>query len=215
VACLEASSDDARRKNLKNNREMLLKEEHVHKILLVLIAALAVLVPTAAQAAPKPQPTITYTTTASFPGEDFQTTATISNVRFELNPVLAGNVCVGYDVQVHGEFQYWTGAYFTTMRQLAPQHQQECYSLIRDTLQTALDCPAGTFELGVFVRSPRIAFTGDDGSTLFTHAQLGPYTLTATTPEQQDAICGLEGRLDRYGDKKLVAELNELLGLFA
>jgi hypothetical protein len=115
-----------------------------------------------------------------------------SNVRFELNPVLPGNVCVGYDVQVHGEFQYWTGAYFTTMRQLAPQHQQECYSLIRDTLQTALDCPAGTFEVGLFVRSPHIAFTGDDGSTLFTHAQLGSYTLIATMAEQRKAICDLE-----------------------
>ena len=186
----------------------------MRKILLVLITALAVLVPPAAQAAPKPPPTITYTTTAFFPGEDFQTTATISNVRFELNPVLPGNVCVGYDVQVHGEFQYWTGAYFTTMRQLAPQHQQECYSLIRDTLQTALDCPAGTFEVGLFVRSPRIAFTGDDGSTLFTHAQLGSYTLIATTAEQRKAICDLEARLDRYSDKKLVAGLNELLGLF-
>jgi hypothetical protein len=187
----------------------------VRKILLVLIVALASLVPTAAQAAPKPQPTITYTTTAYLLGEDFQTTATISNVRFELNPVLPGAVCVSYDVQVHGSFQYWTGAYFTTMRQLAPQHQQECYSLIRDTLQTALDCPAGTFELGLFIRSPRIAFTGDDGSTLFTHAQLGSYTLTATTAEQREAICDLEARLHRFGDKKLVAELNKLLALFA
>jgi hypothetical protein len=168
--------------------------------------------------------------------------------------VLPGYVCVGYDVLVHGEFQYWTGAYFTTMRQLAPQHQQECYYPIRDTLRTALDCPtagatttttagpttttagptttagvtttttsgvtaattaAATFELGPFIRHPRIAFTGDDGSTLFTHAQLGPYTLVATTAEQQEAICDLEARLDRYGDKKLVAELNELLALFA
>ena len=187
----------------------------MRRTLVVLAVALAGLVPTAAQAAPKPPPTITYTTTANFPGEDFQTTATISNVRFELNPVLPGYVCVGYDVQVHGEFQYWTGAYLTTMRQLAPQHQQECYSLIRDTLQTALDCPAGTFELGLFIRSPRIAFTGDDASTLFTHAQLGSSTLTGTTAEQREAICDLEARLLRHGDKKLVAELNELLALFA
>jgi hypothetical protein len=188
---------------------------HGRRILVIVAVALAGLVPIAAQAAPKPQPTITYTTTANVPGEEFQSTATISNLRFELNPVLSGNVCVGYDVQVHGEFQYWTGAYFTTMRQLAPQHQQECSSLIRESLQTALDCPAGTFELGLFVRSPRIAFTGDDGSTLFTHAQLGSSTLTGTTAEQQEAICDLEARLLRYGDKKLVVELNELLALFA
>jgi hypothetical protein len=101
------------------------------------------------------------------------------------------------------------------MRQLAPQHQQECHYLIRDTLQTVLDCPAGTLELGLFVRSPRIAFTGNDGSTLFTHAQLGSYTLTAMTAEQREVICDLGARLHRYGDRKLVAELNKLLALFA
>ena len=186
----------------------------MRKILITLVAALATLVPSAAHAAPRPLPTLTYNTTADYAGY-LQTTATVSNLRFEQNPVFPGTICVGYDVFVHWSFEYWTGAYFTTMRQLAPQHQQECSGSVRDSLQAALDCPAGTFEVGLFVRYPTVIFTGDDGSTYHGTAQLGSYTLTATTVERREAICDLEARFHRYGDKKLVAELNELLALFA
>jgi hypothetical protein len=63
-------------------------------------------------------------------------------------------------------------------------------------------------------RSP-VYFRGSDGSTYIGSAPLAPLVLTATIAEQREAICDLQAKASRLSDKRLVAELNDLLTLFS
>jgi hypothetical protein len=79
----------------------------------------------------------------------------------------------------------------------------------------ALNCAAGTFDLSRFTTRTSITYRGSDGSVFFAGATLDPLVLTATTADQREAICDLAARLARLNDKRLVAELNDLLALFS
>jgi hypothetical protein len=193
------------------------------KVITALALVATLVVPSTAMAAPK-FAGLTYTTPAIFPdASSTPTTATVTGLHFERNQF--GDICTVFNVTVHGSFQYWTGAEFVTMTQDPPaQRQENCFSssLTRDLLlgvgpdPGALDCAAGTFDLSRFTtRAGSITYRGSDGSFFFAGATLEPLVLTATTAEQGEAICDLEARLPRLSDKRLVAELNDLLALFA
>jgi hypothetical protein len=120
---------------------------------------------------------------------------------------------------VHGSFQYWTGSETVTMTQdPVPQRVTNCQGIdaFRQDLATFYsDCAAGTVDLSRFTSNASpLYFTGSDGSTYIGSAPLAPLTLTATT-DAREAICDLESTLPRLPDRRLVAELNDLLALFA
>jgi hypothetical protein len=177
----------------------------------------ALLVPSTALAAKKPAG-LTYTTTAIITStEPFtELPATVADLHYAQDQF--GAICAVYDVTVHGSFQYWTGAYFTTMtQQTVPQRSETCFSpeLTRAILAEALDCAAGTFRLERFTNSASVTFVGSDGSTLFDTVGLLQPVLTATTDAQRAAICDLAASLNRLSDKKLLADLNKLLAVFS
>ena len=192
------------------------------KIITAFSLVAVLVVPSTAMAAPK-FAGLTYTTPAIFPDANYTaTTATVTGLHLERNQF--GNICAVFNVTVHGSFQYWTGAEIVTMTQDPPaQRQENCFSssLTRDLLlgvgpdPGALDCAATTFDLSRFTTRASITYRGSDGSFFFAGADLEPLVLTATTAEQGEAICDLEARLPRLSDKRLVAELNDLLALFA
>jgi hypothetical protein len=188
----------------------------VKRIITALALVATLLVPSTAFAAPK-FAGLTYETTAHG-GSDYEALpATVEGLHFERNQF--GEVCAVFNVTVHGSFQYWTGAEFVTMTQDPPAQRQESCSFpdaMRLDLAFALDCEAGTFDLTRWtIHATNIVFRGSDGSTYFTGATLDPLVLTATTADQREAICDLEARLPRLPDRRLVAELNELLALFS
>jgi hypothetical protein len=187
---------------------------------LALIATL--LVPSTAMAAPK-FAGLTYDTTARG-GSDYEALpATVAGLHFERNQF--GEVCAVFNVTVHGSFQFWTGAEFVTMTQNPPaQRQENCFT--PSTTQIfllgagpdpgALSCATGTFDLTRWTnRAGSLTFRGSDSSFYFTSATLDPLVLTATTDDQREAICDLEARLMRLPDRRLAAELNDLLALFS
>jgi len=191
------------------------------KILTALALGATLLVPSTALAASK-FAGLTYQTTASS-GSDFTALpTTVSGLHFERNQF--GEICAVFNVTIYGSFEYWTGGYFTTMTQDPPaQGQENCLSpsSTRDALlgvgpdPGALDCAAGTFNLSWFTTRASIIFRGSDGSTLFGSATLEPLVLTAATAKQREAICDLQASAGRLSDKRLVAELNDLLALFS
>ena len=191
------------------------------KILTALAIGATLLVPSTALAASK-FAGLTYRTTASS-GSDFTALpTTVSGLHFERNQF--GEICAMFNVTIYGSFEYWTGGYFTTMTQDPPaQRQENCLSpsSTRDALlgvgpdPGALDCAAGTFNLSWFTTRASIIFRGSDGSTLFGSATLEPLVLTAATAKQREAICDLQASAGRLSDKRLVAELNDLLALFS
>lgn len=187
------------------------------RLLTPLALVVMLLVPSTALAAKKPAG-LTYTTTAIITStEPFtELPATVANLHFAQDQF--GAICAVYDVTIYGSFQYWTGAYFTTMtQQPVPQRSETCYGpeLTRAILAEVLDCAAGTFNLERFTSSASVTFVGSDGSTLFGGAGLLAPVLTATTDAQRAAICDLAASLNRLSDKKLLAELNKLLALFS
>jgi hypothetical protein len=193
----------------------------IKKLLTALALGATLLVPSTALAASK-FAGLTYQTTASSEGDFTALPTTVSGLHFERNQF--GEICAVFNVTIYGSFQYWTGAEFVTMTQDPPaQRQENCLSssLTRDVLlgvgpdPGALDCAMGTFDLSRFTTRASIIFRGSDGSTLFGSATLEPLVLTATTAEQREAICDLQARLPRLNDKRLVAELNDLLALFS
>ena len=190
------------------------------RIITALALVATVLVPSTAMAAP---PTtfvgLTYATVAHG-GSDYESLpATVERLHLEQQPV-TGEVCFVFDVTIHGSFQYWTGSEFVTMTQDPPaQRQANCQfsdAMKFDLAQWALDCPAGVFDVTRWTSHAHdITFRGSDGSFYFASATLDPLVLTATTAEQREAICDLEARLMRLRDRRLVAELNDLLALFS
>jgi hypothetical protein len=188
-----------------------------------IITALAVMatliVPTTAMAAP---PTtfvgLTYETVAHIDAET-SFPALVERLHLEQQPV-TGEVCFVFDLTIYGSFQYWTGSEVVTMTQDPPaQRQSNCQfsdSMKVDLAQWALDCPAGVFDVTRWTSHAHdVTFRGSDGSYLYGSATLDPLVLTATSAEQREAICDLEARLMRLPDKRLVAELNDLLALFS
>jgi hypothetical protein len=188
----------------------------IKKLLTALALGATLLVPSTALAASK-FAGLTYQTTASSEGDFTALPTTVSGLHFERNQF--GEICAVFNVTIYGSFQYWTGAEFVTMTQDPPaQRQENCLSssLTRDVLLgVGPDCAMGTFDLSRFTTRASIIFRGSDGSTLFGSATLEPLVLTATTAEQREAICDLQARLPRLNDKRLVAELNDLLALFS
>jgi hypothetical protein len=187
----------------------------VKRIILALALSALLLVPSTALATKKPT-ALTYTTTATVSGSDTELPATVANLHFELD---GAEVCARFDLTVHGSFQFFTGSEFVTMtQQPVPQLVSNCQAIDafrQDLVAFWLDCETGTFNLERFtINATSVTFVGSDGSTLFGSARLLPLVLTATTAEQRDAICDLDERPSRFPDMRLVAELNELLGLF-
>jgi hypothetical protein len=183
---------------------------------LALVLGATLLVPSAALAAPKAPAGITYTTTAT--AADFTLPATVAGLHFELNQFF--EVCAVFDITVHGSFQYWTGSEFATYTQdPVPQPISNCQGTeaFRASLVAFyLDCEAGTFDLFRFTSNATpIYFRGSDGGLLIGSASLAPLALTATTAEQRAAICDLENRPPRLPDRRLVAEVNDLLTLLS
>jgi hypothetical protein len=188
------------------------------RIITALALVAALLVPSAAVAAPK-FAGLTYTTTTTFPdGTGTPTTATVAGLHFERNQF--GEICAVYDLTVHGSFQYWTGSEFVTMtQQPVPQRQVDCQAadVVRyDLTNYDLNCQAGTFDTWRYTGvAPDVRFASADGGTLIGGLFMAPLVLTATTDAQREAICDLQARASRLSDKRLVAELNKLLALFA
>jgi hypothetical protein len=188
----------------------------VRKRIITALALVAMLlVPSAALAAKKPAG-LTYTTTATV--FDTSTTATVAGLHFEQSQF--GEICAVFDLTVHGSFQYWTGSEFVTMTQdPVPQRVTNCQGIDafrQDLAAFYLDCAAGMFDLSRFTSNASpVYFRGSDGSTYIGGAPLAPLVLTATTAKQREAICDLQARASRLPDKRLVAELNDLLVLFS
>jgi hypothetical protein len=182
-----------------------------------LTLATVLLLQSAALATAKPRG-LTYTTTTEV--FDVQTTAQVASLAFE-SPNEYGEICVAFDLTVHGTFQYWTGAEFVTMTQdPVPQRARNCRNLAafrQDLVAFYLDPIAGTFDLsGLTTYASPVYFGGSDGSIfLFGSIPLAPKVLNATTDKQRKTIRDLQARADRLADTRLVAELNDLLSLFA
>jgi hypothetical protein len=175
------------------------------------------LAPTAASAAPKPEPGLSYTTTGLTPF-GVTTTATVANLHFEQNT--SGDACAMFDLTVQGSFQYWTDSEFATYtQQPVPQRIENCQApdaFRQDLAAFWLDCQAGTFDMRRFTSNASpLYYAGTDGGTYFGSASLDPLLLTATTAQQRETICALEESLPKLTDKRLVAKLNTLLALWA
>jgi hypothetical protein len=190
------------------------------RIIVALALVATLLVPSTALAAKKPAG-ITYTTTTFLP-QGGQGTVLVENLHFEARD---GQICAVFDVTVQGSFQYWTGSEFVTMTQdPATQRIANCRDAASARLDLAgnpsiqgdLNCAAGTFDTWRWTTSASdVRFVGSDGSYLIGGVQLAPLVLTANTAEEQKTICDLQARVYRLPDKRLAAELNDLLVLFS
>jgi hypothetical protein len=189
-------------------------------IIAVLALGATLLVPSTALAAKQPTG-ITYTTTTSLPNSE-QGTVLVENLHFEARD---GQICAVFDVTVQGSFPYWTGSEFVTMTQdPAPQRIANCRDAAsarfdlagNPSVQGDLNCAAGTFDTWRWTTlASDVRFVGSDGSYIVGGVQLAPLVLTADTAQEQEAICNLQARVYRLPDKRLVAELNDLLLLFS
>lgn len=116
----------------------------------------------------------------------------VADLIFE-SPDEYGEICVRFDLTVHGTFQYWTGSEFVAMTQApVPQRVRNCRAVAafrQDLVDFYLDPVTGTFDLSrLTADAAPVYFDGSDGSTFLGSAPLAPLVLNATTYKQRKAI---------------------------